>query len=115
MEIVDLPGHKIEISASIEPFCKILCYRISLDTILKEIHDTMTREQKKEIESFKQIWKRTMIKSDICVEDAMTWLKVFDLPICVHHDMIEFVVEFYEKKYFLERHDALWIMDAIRV
>lgn len=115
MEIVDLPGNAIEISPSIEPFCKIICYRLSLDIMLKEIKDTMTSEQKIEIYRFKEIWKRAMIKSNICIEDAMSWLKVFELPYCVHQNMIEFVLEFYEKKYFLEKHNAMWIMDAIRV
>ena len=56
-----------------------------------------------------------MMKSDVSIEDAMTWLKVFRFPPIVHRDMIEYVLEFFEKKYFLEKYDALWIMDAIRV
>ena len=115
MEIVDLPGQEIEINIQMEPFCKIVCYRLSLDSLFDQITDNISNEQQKELKKFKEIWRRTMMKSDVSIEDAMTWLKVFRFPPIVHRDMIEYVLEFFEKKYFLEKYDALWIMDAIRV
>jgi len=115
MEIVDLPGQNIEISSNIEPFCEILFYRLTLDTLFQELKDTITEEQQEEIDKFKRIWTKTMLKSNISIEDAMSWLKIFDMPHCLHTNMINYVLEFYEKKYFLEKYDALWIMSAIRI
>lgn len=104
METIQIPGQNICISEDIRKFCKILCYRIAVQF-----------DEKEEMHKFCRIFLRTLRKADTTVDDAFSWLKVFRLPIEVHAYMVEQTLEFYENKYFLEKHDALWIMDAISI
>lgn len=115
MEIVAMPGQTIEVSEEIKPLCKMLCYRIALTDTFKKIKETMNMEQTEEVNKFKAIITKCLYKADIDIHDAFMWLKVLKLPICVHSFLIEELSEWYEIKYFLEKQNASWIINAITI
>lgn len=115
IEIVRMPGEEINISDSIRPYCQLLCYRFAFEPILDEIKEEMTLQQQEEVDKLRYILTKCLHKNDVAIEDAYKWLKVLNVKPCVEIYLVEKILEWYETKYFLEKHDALWIIDALRI
>ncbi len=115
METVNIPGETIQISDSIKPYCKLLCYRLAISNVLKAIDTTMTLEEYEEVDKMKNIFTRCLHKTNANIEDAFTWLKVLNLPLSVHAYLVEEIAEWYDIKYFLEKNEAVWIMHALSI
>jgi hypothetical protein len=115
LEHVELEGCEIEMHPRIEQFAKVICTRISYNTVLEDMEDKQRQFWAADdlimFKSFKRIFVNTIKNNKVPAKDALRWLQVLHLPPKIEKIVMQEIVNFYEVKAFLAPMGGEWLMD----
>lgn len=112
MELINIPGTKIEISDNFRPFCKLICVRLIYTDTLNHLTEIYSDEEKDQIDNLKKVMCKTFRQNDVSLEDAYLWIDILSLPARVSTEYKSYLLGWYHKKEFLKEKDAVWLMDV---